>query len=119
MGKDAWRRKIKDACEKAGTYQPFFNSVIDTLAGIMALRDDAQKRFDESGGSTIVEHTNSHGATNTSKNPALMVLMDCNAQALQYWTSLGLTPKSYKAMAGSLDTDKSQSLEEALSNLGI
>lgn len=119
MDKGAWKKKIRAACESAGTYRPFFNSVIDTLAGIMALRDDAQKRYEESGGSTVVEHTNSHGATNVSKNPALMVLMDCNAQALQYWSSLGLTPKAYKAMTGGIEARDDKTLESVLTSIGI
>lgn len=120
MSKDEWREKIKSACEEAGTYQSFFDSVIDTLAGIMELRDNAQERFDATGGNTIVKHTNKGGSTNIVKNPALVVLMDCNTQALQYWHQLGLTPKSYKAMTGSLDIKvESKTLEEALANLGI
>lgn len=120
MNKTGWKRKIKKACETAGTYQPFFDSVIDTLAGIMELRDNAQEKFDASGGSTIVKHTNRGGSTNIVKNPALVVLMDCNAQALAYWRELGLTSRSYKAMTGSLNVQvESKSLEEALADLGI
>lgn len=120
MKKSSWRKKIKEACDRAGTYQPFFDSVIDTLAGIMELRDNAQEKFEASGGNTIVKHTNKGGSTNIVKNPALVVLMDCNTQALQYWHQLGLTPKSYKAMTGSLNVKvESKTLEEALAELGI
>ena len=120
MNKTSWKKKIKKACEAANTYQPFFDSVIDTLAGIMELRDNAQEKFDASGGSTIVKHTNRGGSTNIVKNPALVVLMDCNAQALAYWRELGLTSRSYKAMTGSLNVQvESKSLEEALADLGI
>lgn len=120
MEREAWRGKIKEACETAGTYQPFFDSVIDTLAGIMELRDNAQERFEATGGNTIVKHTNKGGSTNIVKNPALVVLMDCNTQALTYWHQLGLTPKAYKAMTGSLNIKvESKSLEEALLELGV
>lgn len=120
MKKASWKKKIKEACNEAGTYQPFFDSVIDSLAGIMELRDNAQERFEATGGSTIVKHTNKGGSTNIVKNPALVVLMDCNAQALAYWNAMGLTAKSYKAMTGSISVQvKSKSLEEALSELGI
>lgn len=120
MNKQNWQKIIKSACEEAGTYQPFFESVIDTLAGIMELRDNAQEKFEASGGNTIVKHTNKGGSTNIVKNPALVVLMDCNAQALAYWRELGLTSRSYKAMTGSLNVKvESRSLEDALAELGI
>lgn len=120
MKKTSWRKKIKEACDAAGTYQSFFDSVIDTLAGIMELRDNAQEKFEASGGNTIVKHTNKGGSTNIVKNPALVVLMDCNTQALAYWKELGLTSRSYKAMTGSLNVKvESKTLEEALAELGI
>lgn len=120
MEKRKWKSKIKTACKAAGTYQPFFDNVIDTLAGIMEMRDDAQEKFLETGGNTIVKYTNKSGNTNIVKNPALVVVMDCNAQALAYWNAMGLTAKSYKQMTGSLSVqDESQTLEEALAELGI
>ena len=120
MKKDEWKNEIRTACENAGTYQTFFESVIDTLAGIMELRDNAQERFEATGGNTIVKHTNKGGSTNIVKNPALVVLMDCNTQALAYWRELGLTSRAYKAMTGSLNVRvESRSLEDALSELGI
>lgn len=96
MDKEAWKAKIEAACEAAGTYRPYFESVIDTLAGVMEMRDDAQEKFEASGGSSVVKHTNKGGASNIVKNPALVVIMDCNAQALAYWRDLGLTPAGLK-----------------------
>lgn len=120
MEKRKWKTKIKTACKRAGTYQPFFDTVIDTLAGIMEMRDNAQEKFEQSGGNTIVNHTNKAGNTNIVKNPAVVVLMECNAQALAYWRELGLTSRSYKAMTGSLNVQvESDTLESALMNLGI
>lgn len=120
MEKRKWKSKIKTACKKAGTYQPFFDTVIDTLAGIMELRDNAQEKFEASGGNTIVKHTNKGGSTNIVKNPAMVVIMDCNAQALAYWKELGLTSRSFKMMTGSLNPqDESQSFEDALAELGL
>lgn len=120
MTRKRWKKRIKSACESAGTYQSFFDDVIESLAGIMELRDNAQEKFEASGGNTIVKHTNKGGSTNIVKNPALVVLMDCNAQALAYWRELGLTSRSYKAMTGSLSVQiESRSLEDALADLGI
>ena len=36
--KATWKRRIKAACDEAGTYQPFFDLAIDQLAGIMENR---------------------------------------------------------------------------------
>lgn len=120
MNKEDWKRQIKESCEAAGTYQPFFDSVIDSLAGIMEMRDNAQEKFEASGGNTIIKHTNKGGATNIVKNPALVVLMDCNAQALAYWRELGLTSRSYKSMTGSLNVKvESKGFEDMLAELGI
>lgn len=120
MIKGEWKDKIKESCEAAGTYQPFFDSVIDTLAGIMEMRDNAQEKFEASGGNTIIKHTNKGGATNIVKNPALVVLLDCNSQALAYWRELGLTSRSYKSMTGSLGARaEGKGFEEVLADLGI
>lgn len=120
MDKKKWKKKIKTACETAGTYQPFFDSVIDTLAGVLAMRDDAQEQFEASGGNTVVAYTNKGGSTNLVKNPALVVIMDCNTQALAYWKELGLTAKAYKGTTGSIKpVQDSTTLEDALASLGV
>ena len=120
MDSAKWKRKIKKACRDAGTYRPYFDSVVDTLAGIMELRDSALQQFLESGGAAVVEHTNKNGATNTVKNPALVAVMDCNAQALQYWMQLGLTAKGYKAVFGDMaPQDEKKGFAEVLGELGL
>lgn len=115
MKKAGWKNKIKAACEEAGTYRPFFDHVIDTLSGIMEMRDNAREKFIESGGTTIVRHTNKSGATNIVKNPALVVVMECDAQALAYWRDLGLTPKGYKSLnADVVKDDNADAFEKLL-----
>ena len=98
MTREQWKKIIKNECTEAGVYRPFFNSVIDTLSGILEMRDNAQEKYEASGGNTIVKHTNKGGATNIVKNPALVVVMECNAQALAYWRELGLTPRGFQAV---------------------
>ena len=120
MTKARWKSRIKRACKAAGTYQPFFDSVIDQLAGIMELRDSAQEFYEDNGAEPVVEYTNKGGATNLIKNPALVLIMDCNTQALAYWKELGLTSRAYKMTTGSLSVSvESPSLEQALADLGI
>lgn len=96
MRRRSWKTRIKKACKAAGTYQPFFDTTIDALAGVMEMRDKAQEKFEESGGETVVTYTNKNGNENMVKNPALVVLMECNAQALSFWRELGLTPAGLK-----------------------
>lgn len=83
------------------------------------MRDDAQEKFEASGGSTVVKHTNKAGASNIVKNPALVVIMDCNAQALAYWRDLGLTPAGLKKIdEQALKGQKKSGLSEILKGIG-
>lgn len=118
--KATWRKKILAACEEAGTYQPFFDLAIEQLAGIMETRDQAQKQYKAMGKSPVIKHTNKGGATNLVKNPALVVINDCNQQALAYWRDLGLTPAGFKKLnGGAITKDNAGSFEDLLSDLGI
>lgn len=92
MKREAWKKRIAEATRAAGTYQPFFESVIDTLASILEKRDEAERLYNASGAAPIVKHTNKGGATNLEQNPALRLINDLNRDALQYWRELGLTP---------------------------
>lgn len=119
MDRKKWKAKIKNAMKKAGTYQPFFDSVVDTLAGILERRDDAQDLFESSGGKILVKHTNKGGATNIEQNPALRLINDLNRDALAYWRDLGLTPaglKKLKDMPISVKEEVS-GLEKALNGI--
>lgn len=121
MTKRSWKTKIKNQCIKAGTYQECFDTVIDTLAGILETRDKAQEWFKETGGNPVVKHTNKGGSTNIVKNPALVVITDCNTQALAYWRDLGLTPAGLKRLGEKnlVNSNPGGGLAEALANLGI
>lgn len=118
MTKAEWAKRIKKACKEAGTYKPFFNSIIDTLAGIMEMRDDACEKFEATGGNTVIAYTNKGGATNIVKNPALVVVLDCNAQALAYWRDLGLTPSGLKRLnENGLKEEKKSGLADLVNDL--
>lgn len=118
MTKKEWKTAIKKACRSAGTYQAFFDSVIDSLAGIMEMRDRAEEQYTASGGNPVIVHTNRNGATNIVKNPALVAVLDCNTQALAYWKELGLTSKAYKQMTGSVaPVQEGKTLEDLLSEM--
>lgn len=117
MKKEEWTDLIRKSCEDAGTYRPFFDSVIDTLAGIMETRDIAQDQFTASGGLAVLTLPNSTGGMKRVKNPALVVLMDCNTQALQYWRDLGLTPAGYKRLNAEVVKEEKGSLEGLLEKM--
>lgn len=120
MTQRQWKKKIKEACTAAGTYRPFFNAVIDTLAGILERRDLAEKSFEEMGGEMIVEHTNKSGSTNLEQNPALRLINDLNRDALAYWRDLGLTPSGLKKInEKSLIVKEKKGLADVLGDLGI
>lgn len=92
MTKETYQRKIKKACQDAGTYRPFFDETIKTLSQMLETRDKALEQYEKTGGKPVVAHTNKAGATNIVKNPALTVVADINRDALAYWRDLGLTP---------------------------
>lgn len=119
MTKRTWQARIKNACIEAGTYRTYFDNIIDTLAGILATRDEAEKQFRASGSKPIVKHTNKGGATNFVKNPMLILVNDMNTQALAYWKELGLTPAGLKRIdEKAMKKSKPNPLAEALRELG-
>ena len=119
--KDTWVRYIRKACKDAGTYEPFFELVIKQLAGIMARRDQIQEEYKQDGCRPVIEHTNKGGNTNLVKNPLLVLINDCNQQALAYWRDLGLTPAGFKKLGNdtSAKSKKTGSFEELLSGIGV
>lgn len=117
--KAEWNKRIKNSCKEAGTYQPYFDDVIETLAGILENRDRAQEQFELMKCQPVIQHTNKGGNTNLVKNPALVIINDMNSQALTYWKELGLTAKAFQAMQGNGFKKPEASLEDVLKNIGI
>lgn len=119
MKRAGWKKKIIQATKDAGTYKPFFDHVIDTLAGMLEMRDDAQETFEKTGGKTVVVHVNKAKEKNLVKNPALVAVLDLNAQALSYWRDLGLTPSGLKKInEAAMKERKTSALAEVLKDIG-
>lgn len=119
MRKTAWEKKITEYCKKAGTYHDFFEETIRTLAAILEKRDEVEKAYKNSGKEPLVEYTNKAGATNVTKNPALVLWDDLNKSALAYWRDLGLTPAGLKKIdEQGLKVKKTDALTEVLKDLG-
>lgn len=98
MERKKWKKRIKTACEDVGAYKPSFDSAIDTLAALLEARDTAQEQYDAGGAKAMIEYKGSTGKTAYKKNPALVAILECNAQALQYMNALGLTPAGIKKL---------------------
>ena len=119
MNKKTWKRRVTEACKSAGTYKPYFEPVIETLADILEKRDEAQEVFETSGGSVVVRHTNKAGATNVEQNPVLRLINDLNRDALAYWRDLGLTPAGLRKLnEKAFEKKKVSALAEALKEIG-
>ena len=98
MKRETWKKRIKAASEEAGTYRPCFEELINTLAGILEKRDEAEAEYKRTGSKPIVKYTNKGGNENSTKNPALALWDDLNKTALSYWRELGLTPAGLKKL---------------------
>ena len=119
MKRAAWKKRITESCKAAGTYREFFEPVIDTLAGILERRDDAEQAFVDDGGEILVEHTNKAGATNREQHPMVRLVNDLNRDALAYWRDLGLTPAGLKRIdEQGMKPKKRSALADALRELG-
>lgn len=100
MTSKQWEKLIKKQLSSLGQEEKAYDSVVSTLADILEQRDLVYWRFQEEGGLPVMEYTNKGGATNTTKNPLLVLWDDLNKSALAYWRELGMTPSSYKKMTG-------------------
>lgn len=96
MKKRAWKTKIRKACREAGTYKPFFDPVIDTLAEVLEKRDEAIELYNSDEEERIIVEVNQKNGTAKVKNPLIAIWEDLNKQALNYWRDLGLTPAGLK-----------------------
>lgn len=119
MDKTEWKKRITQSCKDAGTYQTWFDDVIETLARILENRDSAQRQFEALKCQPIINHVNKGGHENLVKNPALVIINECNAQALTFWKELGLTAKAFQQMQNAGFKKQETSLEDVLKNIGI
>lgn len=92
----AWEKLIRENCIDAGTYRPYFDSVIKSLSVILEKRDQALKEWKDDGSQMLTKYTNKGGNSNIVTHPLLTIWRDLNAQALSYWKDLGLTPAGLK-----------------------
>lgn len=118
MDAKKWEKKIKSQCEMAETMRDEFIPVIHSLAVILEERDRTYDEYVKTGAQPVVVRISDRGALNSAKNPLLVLWMDLNTQALQYWRDLGLTPAGLKRInENGLAKKKKNPLMEALKDL--
>lgn len=117
MTKDKWKVKIEQACQDAGTYKDYFDSMIDTLAQILETRDITHEQFVNEGCQPVVVHTNKANQPNITKNPLVTLENDLNAQALAYWRDLGLSPSGLRKLKADVLVENKASFEDILSSI--
>lgn len=118
MKKEQWKEKIELACKDAGSYQQYFDSVIDTLAQILETRDIVHEQFIEDGArATVIKHTDRSNKKNITKNPMIQTENELNSQALSYWNALGLTPSGLKKLKADVIENNESSFEDLLNSL--
>lgn len=110
-----WKTKINKALYALGQSEKSYNAIVETLANILEQRDRTYEKYIDDGAEPVKKYTNKGGATNTVKNPLIVLWDDLNKSALSYWRELGLTPSSYKKMTGdSPKKAKEKNLSEVL-----
>ncbi len=119
MNTKKYCEEIKQMCIDAGTYAPYFDKIIEELAEILVLKDDAERQYMENGGETVITHVNKAKQENVTKNPALTIILDLKTLALSYWRDLGLTPKGLKSLGEDIKKEDGKSFEQLLSGLGV
>lgn len=117
MNKYEWKEKIVNACTDAGTYKDYFDSIIDTLAQILEIRDITHEKWVEEGSEPTVIHVNKAGEANSTKNPLLTLENDLNGQALAYWRDLGLSPGGLKKLKADVIVTAESSFEDMLKDI--
>lgn len=113
MNSQEWKERIIQACEQSGTFNTAFDAMIDTLAQIMALRDQALTELTESGEESVTMKVSDRGAQNLAENPRLAVVRDLNRDALAYWRELLVKPMA----RAKVKTNNGRTLDEVLKQM--
>lgn len=104
MDKKEWEKTIKAAMAENGLDKPGFSLVVESLAEILAQRDKAFEEYINDGGKPCIIKTSDRGAKNIAKNPQLLVWLDLNNLALQYWRECCLSPAALRKISAEIFT---------------
>ena len=117
MKKKTWKDRITEACEQAGTYQPNFEAIVETLADILEQRDAVFKQFVDEGSEFVVVHKLDRGNENKKINPLLQVWDNLNKTALAYWKEHGGTPAGLKKITNDAISKQHAGFEQLLAKI--
>jgi len=118
MDKSEWKNVIIGEMTASGVYKEgLYDSVIDTLAGILEQRDKTYSEFIKSGGKSCIMKTSDRGAKNVTQNPFLKIWVDLNELCLAYWRELMLSPSSLRKATAAGQTQQGNVLEELLAKI--
>ncbi len=119
MDKTSWKTAIIAEMTASGVYREgLYDSVIDTLAGILEQRDKTYSEFIASGGESCVVRTSDRGAKNMAVNAFLKTWIELNELSLAYWRECMISPSALrKATATAAQAQQSNVLEELLSKI--
>lgn len=112
MNKTEWLKRLKAACEEAGTYREPFSAVLETLAEVLEQRDRVLEQYQKEGSHALITAMTDRGSVNQKENPLLRTWRDLNVTALAYFKEMGLSAKSLKA-----EPPRRSALEEAIEKI--
>lgn len=91
-----FRIKIRQECEKVGTYREEFEEVIGRLARLYVRANEANRQWREAGSPFYVTQVNKGGSEYYVKHPLLAEIDNTEDTILTLEKELGLTPASIR-----------------------
>lgn len=118
MDEKKYKADIVKKMKAVNTYNKSFDHAIKVLAKTMADYDIVLEKFESTGGSIVIKHTNKNGSTNIVKNPLYLALEKLRDDILAYSKELGLTPAGLNKLNDELNKNKHKSrLAQVLSEM--
>lgn len=118
MTQAEWQEKLKRSAEAIGTYNESFDQHIETMAGLLSLRDLTMAAFKANGAEPTAAYTNKSGAKNVVIDPNLDTILKIDRLILPYFRELGLTPLGVaRIKSGHVSKPRSTTLGDIISAL--
>ena len=84
MTEKKYKADIVKKMKAVNTYNKSFDHAIKVLAKTLADYDIVLEKFESTGGSIVIKHTNKNGSTNIVKNPLYLALEKLRDDILAY-----------------------------------
>ncbi|MDD3212088.1 MAG: P27 family phage terminase small subunit [Eubacteriales bacterium] len=113
-----YKNEIVRQMKALNVYRKEFSHTVVVLARMLYDYDEALRKFEDTGGSIVIKHTNKTGAVNAIKNPYYQTIEGLRISILSYARELGLTPAGLKKINdASMQPTKGSKLADALLSL--